>query len=1277
MLFSTPFRLSSRRWLASPTLLALAVFAGSGAASLAEAATTDERDQHFLAISALIAKDFRQPGERQQAVFAQAGYPDDAWFRKCLTWYALVKGKDGVKEPKKIAEMDKAATLLFTELDAANDAGKLPEPVAQMLNSAGSRTAQLLKDFTSFLNPDEPAPLAEAPRGPERVAIAQAQVTALIEAANKEWAKAKAKIKANEANEKGIWEGDDKDPKVQARIRQATMLRFDAIKVLFNAYSALREVATRGTQFGLDPAPANAYLKALLKENATTLADWDYNFGDFYPLLKAYTGIVMLECIRQGIPNQRIDDLEASVQAVTSIDLKNFKDAASRDEIANLQIRCWTALLKTRLELALAEPDKTKAAAQADKGLEIFENFKDIYKGQKDMTPAAAQVGRAWYVGQLWITAARLEAFKGDNAAATALLGAVAANRGTYASQLASAWMRSLSGGGGGGAGEWGKPTVPADPAQALNVAQAIIRESRSAADDAARRRQLLSAAVQLRAGVAGLNGAWADQFVEVGPEVYDTYARVLNQLDFRYHSAIAIAEGLHAVSSRITKDANPWRKGANFTEGGQKVRTLAKDGMAFTSQLSSRAKGAGVGDLQNEVIELVKRISPEDAGQSADEALILNLMSDREWERAITAAKDYLKKYPDNQPKAYAWMVSSYSGWYEDTKDPKKGNDEAKAKQISAQLNDAAAAMAKEAADALAKKPAPTPERTRDWLRVQSTVQSAQLTLLLADKKFTEVLVSFGPDFWKNPPADESLRARLLRGMCTAVAGAESARVADEKNKNDPQSLLAAWKLYETSYNLYERFLPSIKDPVELDKTKRFGKNMANGFNTVSVLADGLSKLPGAPAGLSETSRNSKRAMADLLGGVITANDKPATIFFVAETLWSLDDHERAVRLYELYRTAIENDPELTTFIAAPQAALDAVGETFGKRPEVANDWLKVRDLVEDKPGLADLRKQGVDEKEYGEKPMNYSDALIALREFRTKCEAQGLKTKLGADGWAQGETAVKNLEKLLQGAIQRISIKARLAQGYREIGQGEKARALYDELYAYEPDNPLYAAAFVDIVLDQVKSPTPPTKEIEEKARDIARKVRNEAAQNLDLKWQSSIQVMELSLALGDSKVVNDALKFDGVNHSGPSYDLVLPALLPDDKQTGDDKRVRRSRNALATELAKRYLALFSGNGISEKPTYRIDDLTLPDGKPLSLFVPSDAPKFVAVTVTNQDDIEVVAIVEEGKSAQKDAAPAAPAAPVAAPAPAAPAPAPAAPVPAPAAPAPAPVAP
>ena len=133
---------------------------------------------------------------------------------------------------------------------------------------------------------------------------------------------------------------------------------------------------------------------------------------------------------------------------------------------------------------------------------------------------------------------------------------------------------------------------------------------------------------------------------------------------------------------------------------------------------------------------------------------------------------------------------------------------------------------------------------------------------------------------------------------------------------------------------------------------------------------------------------------------------------------------------------------------------------------------------------------------------------------------------------------------------------------------------------------------------------------------------------------------------------------MKFDGVNHSGPSFDLVLPAALPDDKQLGDDKRVRRARNSLATELAKRYLALFSGNGITEKPSYRLDDIALPDGKNLTLFVPTDAPKFIAQTVTNVDDIEVVVIVEEGKSAQKVAVPivappAADPAPVATPAP------------------------
>ena len=1233
----------------SPTLLVLALMAGGGAGGSLHAATVEERDQQFAALTALLERDFRLTGEHQRADFAAHNYPDDAWFRKALDWYAAVRAKSGTLEPAKIAALDKVAADLRTELDAAEEAGKLPEPVARLLAGAGSLTAGIVKDLAGFINPDAASPVT--PRAAERVTIAQGQVLALIAAADKEWKKALAKVKANKAGDELGIGGPEGDAKTVAALRQSTMLRFDAIKPIYMAYTGLREVVTRGKEFGLDQATvsaANQWLNALLKENAAMIGDWEYNYGDYAPPLKAFIDIVMLESVRQQIPNQKIDDLEGSLQAVTTLDPKQHSKAtADREELIQLQIRCWTSLLRTRLELATYETDKAKATKHAEKGLELFKQFRDGYKGQKDMSPSATDQLRAYYLGQLWLVAARLHLAKGETGPATALLGEVAANKKIRNAEYASGWLLKTTTNSSVGGGDWGKPTSPSEPAQALNIAKALRNEAKATVDDKIKRSQWMSAATQLRGGVLGVSTAYSDQFVEYGPEIYNLYATCLANLELRYHAALVAEEGLKAVASRITKESNPWKKGAVWTESGKQVQSLAKNAMTFTSALATRAKGGAVAAIQSDVIELVQKIVPELAGKTADETLIINAISDGDWERSIQMSRDFLKKYPTEQPKAYSWIVAAYSGWYDEAK---KNKDEAKAKQVSTDMQAATAVMEQEAKAELAKKQ--TPERTRDWMRVLSTVQAAKLSSLMANEQYLDVLTTYNAEFWKNPPADEDLRARLLRGLCTAVNGAEAARIKDEKAKADPQSLLKAWPNYQSAYSIYKRYLPSIKDPLLLDKTQRFGKNMAGGMNTVVFLAEALSKQKEAPLELADVLKMARRAFADLYEPLIKETDKPNTIQFVADTLWTLDEHDRAVRLYEIFQRAIEADKDLQAFLAEPKLALDAVQETLGTRPELSADWLKLRDLVEDKPGLADMVKQGVPAAQYGELKRNFSDALVALQAFRIK--AEGLKTKLGVESWAKGDEAMKALSKLLLGAVQKVSIKAKLAQGYRETGNATKARELYSELYAYEPENPAYAAAYVDIVLDQVKTDvTTVKKEDIQKARDIAADIRTGADKNLDLFWQASVQVHELSLALGDAKKVNDALKFNSVNQSGPTSDLVQPAILPDDRQSGDDKRVRRARNLLAVELANRYLALFKGNGVTVPVPMRIDQVETADGKKVSLFVPVNAPKFEAQVVTNQDDAEVTVFVEQGTSAVKAEAPAPAPAPTPAPVP------------------------
>jgi hypothetical protein len=125
---------------------------------------------------------------------------------------------------------------------------------------------------------------------------------------------------------------------------------------------------------------------------------------------------------------------------------------------------------------------------------------------------------------------------------------------------------------------------------------------------------------------------------------------------------------------------------------------------------------------------------------------------------------------------------------------------------------------------------------------------------------------------------------------------------------------------------------------------------------------------------------------------------------------------------------------------------------------------------------------------------------------------------------------------------------------------------------------------------------------------------------------------------------------------NRSDLSHDLVAPSV------DGDDKRIRRSMNNQAIELAKRFLELYSKTGVNVKPTFRVDEVEA-GIKTLGIYTDIDAPKFVARAIKNKDDEDVLVIVSADAPAAPDPASATPPAPGAAPTTGA-APAPAAPL-------------
>lgn len=1203
--------LSSR--LLSPSLLALAALWGGGGSLWA--ATADERDQHFIAVQGLIDRGIRPSAERQKAAFAKAGYPEAAWQQKALDWFYAETFKTVVTDPKVAAALDKEGDLLKKDLMTADAAGKLPPAVSAFLSGIGDPSRRLVNTINQFLEPDALKPLV-AP-APERVAQASRQIESLLEAADATWTKNVRRITANKAVETNIWDLNEKDPKFQKIAMEAVGARADALRGAYTAHLVLREVITRGATWGLDPAPVTAWYKKFLTANAKTIADWDYNWGDFQPDLKLYCNVMLLEALRLKVPDINQDEIEVEVMKIIDLDLKQYRDAV-REGVLELQIKAWTALIKSRLELGKPE-DLAKGQAHWDA-------FRERSRGLNNMKPACAVPSRAMYLGQLWITAGRLLEAKGDKSGAAALYGEVAGATKFQPQMLIQAATSRLRSGGPstGGSNSWASPATAQDPTQAISVARVLMREASNTADTKLARSQLLQAATLLRAGILSLEDGDEALFIEVGPDLYNLYAAVFSRLEMRWHAAIAAEEGLAAVASRIQpKGANPWKRGDVWTEQGKKVTTLAKNTLALVGQLYSRAKGNGVQRLYDDAIDLVKRVAPELAGENLEWNQVVFRFEEGDFAGCIASAQAYAKKYPEQELKTFGLISVSRMNLIDELK---KKKDEAGARKVAETMIAESEVISAKATKALQGKL--DEAKAKEWRKAQTSAESSKVSLLMTDEKYAEVLAKLGPDYWKNPPADESLRARMLRTLVIATHRQEFARIKNEAAKNDAKALVAAWPQFDFAYDVWKRLTPGIKDPEERARTERTARSLGLLFQWAASAAETFRTKPGAPDGLTEIARKAKRQMADCLEPGLTEKDKPRTILAIAQTLWDIDEHERAVRLYEMFRQVTRDDAVAAAFRTNPKPTLDAVEAQVGDRPELRADWAKVRDLVEDKPGLADLIKQGVPKDQWGEAKADFSAALVSLREFKPKVDA--IRSKLG-DIHPKAIEAIQALDAGLLAQVEDLAVRSRLASGYRELGRKDQARALFQELYAYDPGNGTYASAIVDITLDEIKAGKVQGKEIDT-ALDIAKGIRNDAGKDRDLYWQASIQAFELSIAKGDTAYVNQNLRFLSVDQSDPSHDLVLPAVLGDSAQTGDDKRVRRARNALAVELARRYLALFNATGVTEKSAFKI--LELPSERPLTIFVPVDAPPFTLVTVPNADEVDTTIIVEQGKT-------------------------------------------
>jgi hypothetical protein len=345
--------------------------------------------------------------------------------------------------------------------------------------------------------------------------------------------------------------------------------------------------------------------------------------------------------------------------------------------------------------------------------------------------------------------------------------------------------------------------------------------------------------------------------------------------------------------------------------------------------------------------------------------------------------------------------------------------------------------------------------------------------------------------------------------------------------------------------------------------------------------------------------------------------------VLFIARTLWDVEEKQRAAKQFARFVALNEKDPEVTAFRADPKPFVEKHSAVINARGEFRKAWEEIADLSWDSAEDTQAYNTLARDKWPPRLRRDPIQALNKITEFRKLMAAN--KAVVAPDQFKQIEASVNAYHNVLSAVANQSMAKGRLAAYYRESGQFDKAQPLLMELYEEDPLSLDNQMALVLVTYNAALKGNPmPSKEDLQKARGVVADIRNATAGTTNKigHWEAYTLVLEFSVMLGDTKVVNDTLSFLRRNRSDMSRDLVAPP------QWGDDKRARRPMNTLSVQLAKRFLDLYSKQGVTEKPAFKVVEVTV-NGEPMAVFADPDAPEFTAKPMTTPDDDEVVAII------------------------------------------------
>lgn len=1212
----------------SPTLLSL-VIASAGMAPL-WSATADERDQHAIAVAKLMTSKMRLPAERQLKEYKESGYPaNDAYLDKVMRFTYLDQFLADLPEADK-AKNEAELKALRAELEPSLKSNKLSAVSKQIFSGGGGSSTRMVNEIAKIMHPDGAPPLV--PMSTEKVQILARLLDALGKQAEEDFKAAVDKVKANKAAEDKIWDLPEGGKEQQEAINSGVEIRLEAMRPLTVAMLALRDAASRGKDFGLDPAPVQAQIKKMFtterpelekKTWADVLGSWDFEWGEFNPFISVNCGTLMGDALIAGAKSVKEEDVEGVLQKVADFSTKEFKDANVRAEAYRLKFQAWTSLLRYRLL-----QNNTRSF---NRGWAAWQDFQNRAKTEEFMrlgqSPKVAND-----LGKLYIMAARIAQAKGDSGSAGALLAELSGTKpANPLGHYAKGWLVFLTrgeGAGGGGNNPWSRNPLAMDPEKALITARAFMSEANSTADPYQARQNLLNAAVALRNGVLGINAGLLDEkgYIEFAPQVYQVYGYVLYKMDMRHQAVVATQDGARVLSMKLKsyaeqKKPNPWQK--TNAEGKQvwddsRITPLrvANDSMIFASQLKSRDPNTQ--SLYSQAIEMLKTIDPEAVNDSLRKQQIVAMLGENDFEGALREGDSFLREYPDQYLWVFTLKNSAVSQWLDRLS---RDGDKTKITSLSEQLAKDNAAMAKRIDEEL-KKPGLAELRKRDLERARTTIKVSEIDNLIANKKYEDVIKRVDAEAIRNLPSEDTLAASMLRKLAKATFEWHESR--KDALAKDPALLLSALKTYEMVYQNLDRGIGKLRGKSGVENTlDAAGQMLAIVFTRSVTMIAKLQQAGNASADLLAMAEVANRAFADLYEPTIDDKTPPANVLFIARTLWDVEEKQRAAKQFARFIAINDKDPEVTAFRADPKPFVEKHSAVVNARGEFRKAWEEIADLSWDSPEDKQAYNTLPKDKWPPRLRRDYGLALSKLADFRKLMAAN--KAVVAPDQFKQIETAVNAFTTVISALANQSLAKSRVAAYYRESGQFDKAQPILMELWEDDPLSLDNQMALVLVTYNAALKGDPmPSKEDLQKARGVVADIRNAKNNTTDKigYWEAYTLVLEFSVMLGDNKVVNDTLSFMRRNRSDMSRDLVAPP------QWGDDKRARRPMNALSALLANRFLGLYSKQGVTEKPSFKVVEVTI-NGEKMAIFADPDAPEFTTKPMTTPDDDEVVAII------------------------------------------------